>query len=279
MKRIIFPIVVMFLFVSCGRTPDLFYIVSTNVMSACDVDGHEVFNSRLIPEDMKYMDMENAYVKEHYAGKMRFFAPYYEQFTMNAIKAPKETYDSAYHHGKRDLYNRFEEYMRKENKGRPFFLMGFSQGAIIALDLLKEMPAEYYARCKGVYVMGYRVSTEELLSERVKPATDELSGNVVSFNSVMGNDASWKFVSDGAAACINPLNWRTDDVPATLRFDGDTATVQVDVNSHQLIVKGLSKEKYTFAPLKDFCKSGCLHHWDLLFYADAIRENMKKRKK
>lgn len=186
---------------------------------------------------------------------------------------PPDSFAVAYAHAKADITREFLHYIQTANCGRPFVLMGFSQGAMLALDLIKEMPDSVYARCKAVYMMGYRLSAEDLAHERVLPATDSIHGNVISFNSVMRTDATWDFVAKGATTCINPLNWRTDDMPATMVFEGDTALVVVDTLTHQLLVSGLDEEKYIF-PLS---APGNLHHWDLLFYADAIHRNILLR--
>lgn len=280
MKNYLFLLLATLLMSSCAtaptEVPDVFYILSTEVLHAYNEDGHEVYNARLTPEDTLSLCAEREYVRMHYVDSLPFYAPYYEQFTFAAISLPPDSFAAAYAHAKADITRRFQHYIRTENHGRPFVLMGFSQGAMLALDLMKEMPDSVYARCRAVYMLGYRLSEEDLAHERVVPATDSIHGHVASFNSVLRTDATWNFVAAGAATCINPLNWRTDDTtPAVLVFEGDTAMVAVDTLTHQLLVSGLDEEKYRF-PLS---APGNLHHWDLLFYADAIRRNIRVRTK
>lgn len=268
----LFPLVV----VGCRSSQksdeaDIFYILSTEVLHAYDDNGVEVYNACLTPQDTLSLYEEREFVREHYAGNMPFFAPYYEQYTFASLSS--DSFVVAYEHAKEDIFRRFNEYITRENNGRNFVLMGFSQGAMLALDLLKEMPDSVYNRCSAVYMLGYRLSAEDVAHERVSAATDACSGNVVSFNSVMRADAMWGFVAKGAVTCINPLNWRTDDTPAVLVYDGDTATVWVDEQTQQLLVNGLDEDKYTF-PLT---LPGNLHHWDLLFYAPQIHENILLR--
>lgn len=253
--------------------PDVFYILSTEVLHSYDEDSTEVFNARLLPEDTLALYAEREFVRAHYATGLRFFAPYYEQFTFAAISLPTDSFAPAYQHAKMDIMRRFNDYMTCDNGGRDFVLVGFSQGAMLALDLLKEMTDEQYAHCRAVYMMGYRLSEQDLAHERVIPATDALSGNVISFNSVMRTDAIWPFVAADAATCINPLNWRTDTTPAMLVYEGDTAWVRVDQQTQQLLVTGLNENKYRF-PLT---VPGNLHHWDLLFYSNDLRENISQR--
>ncbi len=252
---------------------DIFYICSTEVMHAYDDNGTEIFNSRLVPEDTLALNAELKFVGQNYAQGYRYFAPYYEQFTFSAISLPSDSFALAYNHAKADITRRFTEYMTTQNNGRNYVIVGFSQGAMLALDLLKEMPEEYFSRCRAVYMMGYRISAEDAAHKRITPAKSATKGNVVSFNSVMHPSAIWPFVAKDAATCINPINWRTDAKPATLIFDGDTASVSVDKKTQQLIVSGLDEQKFKF-PISE---TGNLHHWDLLFYAPQIHENISRR--
>lgn len=271
----------LFLMVSCislcysqsKQDADLFYIISTEVLHAYDQVGGEIYNSQLCAADTLNMYAEKKFVQDNYAGDLRFFAPYYEQFTFQAINEPADVFAEAYEHAKQDLFRRFQQYIAEDNHGRPFVLMGFSQGAMLALDLLKEMPDELYERCKAVYMLGYRLSADDVQHPRVQPATDATHGNVIAFNSVTRKEAAMPLVSEGSVTCINPLNWHTDATPATLYFDGDTAIVSVDQESQLLLVSNIDEAKYQF-PLFE---PGCLHHWDLLFYTQAIRENIKLR--
>ncbi|MBP5211042.1 MAG: hypothetical protein J6Z27_04315, partial [Bacteroidales bacterium] len=54
---------------------------------------------------------------------------------------------------------------------------------------------------------------------------------------------------------------------------GDTALVMVEQEHQVLLVKGLDLDKYRYAPLDGFCPYGNFHHFDILFYSDAIRQN------
>ena len=57
---------------------DLFYIVSTNVLSAKDSAGNVVYQSQLAEEDRKAFDAEFRYVEKHFSqSDFNYFAPYY----------------------------------------------------------------------------------------------------------------------------------------------------------------------------------------------------------
>jgi hypothetical protein len=85
------------------------------------------------------------------------------------------------------------------------------------------------------------------------------------------------FFSEGTAACINPVNWRTDSVSCTFvnygRRRNDTLSVRCDPEIKHLIVSGWKKE--TIMPFLGI--PGNYHHMELRFYYPYIRQNMADR--
>lgn len=257
---------------------DVFYVVSTNVLDAVDEDGTRHYTALLTDEDKRNMGAEFAYMDRVFGDSLNFFAPYYHQYTLAAIDMPSEQIETVYESVRADVFGAFEYYITRLNPDRPFILAGFSQGAMLVRDLLKHMTDDQYSRLAGAYMLGYALSEEDLRHPHIDPADDADGwGEVVSFNSVMSVDAAWDFVSGGAASCINPLNWTTDSTPAELCFKGDTATVHIDPAKNLLIVEGLDVDKYDFPPLSKYCVRGNLHHWDILFYSDALAKNARHR--
>ena len=254
--------------------PDVFYIYSTNVLSANDESGEKSYRANLTDEDLMYMDMECAYVRDMFGSEFNFFAPYYHQFTMEAIGIEQDEFNATYKAVAEEVCEAFDYYFKHLGGGRKYVLAGFSQGAMLIIDLLKHMSDKQYSLLAGAYMMGYRLSEEDMQHPHIVAAEGaEGPGKVISFNSAMSADAIWPLVSEGAATCINPLNWKIDATPAELVYDGDSATVSVDPEHNVLIVSGLDPEKYRFSMLDPWCSSGNLHHWDLLFYGEAIRQN------
>lgn len=257
---------------------DVFYVVSTNVLDAVDEDGTRHYTALLTDEDKRNMGAEFAYMDRVFGDSLNFFAPYYHQYTLAAIDMPSEQIETVYESVRADVFGAFEYYITRLNPDRPFILAGFSQGAMLVRDLLKHMTDDQYSRLAGAYMLGYALSEEDLRHPHIDPADDADGwGEVVSFNSVMSVDAAWDFVSGGAASCINPLNWTTDSTPAELCFKGDTAIVHIDPAKNLLIVEGLDVDKYDFPPLSKYCVRGNLHHWDILFYSDALAKNARHR--
>lgn len=249
---------------------DVFYVTSTNVIS------DSTFNASLTQEQQQTLRKENQYVACVLGDSFEVYAPYYHQFTMDAILAPKAQFDEAYAIARQDILNEFNEYITTVNPDRPFFLMGFSQGAMLLRDILQTMPREAYRRCLGAYMMGYRLDRKEIRCPRLRPARSATKGLVVSYNSVTNPKKAWPFISEGAATCINPVNWTTSATPATLVYKKDTMTVTVDKKTHLLVVTA-EEDKYYNPAFVKWYKPGALHTQDLLFYLPYLRENMKAR--
>lgn len=266
---------------------DLFYLVSTEVMTSTDSLGNVSYRAFLTADDRKAIDGEFAFVNKHYSqGDYNFIAPYYHQFNFSAINLPAEQFAEVYAGVKDEVCEAFDYYMSHINHGRRFALVGFSQGGMLILDLLKHMNKEQYEQMIAAYMLGYRLSKEDLECPQIIAATDEITpGVTVSFNSVQKLEAAWSVVSKDAFTAINPVNWKTDNTPATLDFIGDSLTVTMDESSHLLLVNVPDPENYhtwmqnnpAYAMAK--VDDDCLHRWDLLFYADKIHENINTRNK
>lgn len=260
---------------------DVFYILSTRLVKAVDENGNQVFRSTLSAEDRKAMQEEYEYMSTELfdSDDFNFFAPYYRQLTGEAyMMKDKKAFASEMVKSAADVYASFDYYMKHQNNGRPFILAGFSQGGLMSQVLLKNMTDEQYSKLIAAYSMGFQIRESEAQHPHINPATGEDDlGVTVSYNSVASIDTMWDQIEGHAVACINPLNWKTDDTPAELVIDGDRATVHVDQEHQVLVVEGLDPDKYDGRgyPLK----KGVYHMWDPVFYAREIRQNALHRAK
>ena len=263
---------------------DLFYILSTEVVSAQNANGTVSYRAVLSPTEKKAMDAEFAYVEQNYGqGDVNFVAPYYHQFTFDACQLSKANFDATYKAVSAEVCEAFDYYMQHRNNGRRFVIAGFSQGAMLVLDLLRHMTDEQYQQMVAAYAIGYRVSEADMQHQHIRPAIGETdTGVTVSFNSVLSTDGIWPLVTADAATCINPVNWHTDATPATFNYDGHQHTVSVDTTRNVLLVTSDNADayrKWNSNPI--FKKAGvspnCLHHFDLLFYTNYIHDNILKR--
>lgn len=265
---------------------DVIYLVSTDVLSAQDSLGNAVWQSQLTPADREAITGEIAWVEQNeFYGDFNVIAPLYHQFTFDAIiKLDHEAFDRVYRKVADEACEAFDYYMEKVNNGRPFILAGFSQGAMLTLDVLKHMTDDQFQRMIACYTQGYRITADDLKHPHIQEAEGETDkGVVISFNTVQNTQAMWPFVTEGAAACINPVNWRTDETPAEFTFDGTHNVAHIDTATHQVVVKTDNPPYYYDFYTKVPCfteasvKKDNLHHWDLLFYGSMIHDNAVKR--
>ena len=155
---------------------------------------------------------------------------------------------------------------------------------MLVSDILKHFSSEQLHNMVGAYLLGFGLNEKDLTYPNIIPATGEEGfGHTISFNSVMTPEATWPIVYNDAVTAINPVNWRTDDEPATLIFYDDTLSVRLDTTLHELIVTVPDPEPY-----HEFMNSNpayqmagvspdCLHRWDLLFYSKQIHDNILRR--
>ncbi len=257
---------------------DVFYLVSTEILEEKDEQGNDSYIAKLTPEEIEAIKAEMNYARKMFGDSLNFFSPYYSQFTMSSMNLSPDKREEVRAVASRSAIDAFHYYIENLNQGRTFILAGFSQGAMHLLDILREMKEEDYSRMIAAYTLGYRLTAEDLKHPHINAAHDAYDrGVVISFNSVATTEAIWDEVSAGAATCMNPVNFRTDDEPASFIFKGDTLDVRVDTTNNVLIVNSANISNYRFPPLDAICKPGNLHHWDLLFYRDFIRKNAIKR--
>lgn len=267
----------------CGKSvnesyADVFYITSTNVIDEKDESGKDAYIAKLTDSEREAMGGEMAYMREMFGDSLNFFAPYYEQFTLSALALDHKNYMKARKKALKKAAAAFDYYLRHANNGRPFILAGFSQGGMHLVDIMHKIGKKDYEHMITAYSIGYRISEDDLSHPYLKAAQDaDDLGTIVSFNSVASTDAIWPTTTEGAATCINPISFSTDEEPVTKIYNDDTLTVRVDKQHNVLMVNSPKISTYRFPILDDFCKPGNLHHWDILFYRDDIHNNAMKR--
>lgn len=247
--------------------PDVFYLVSTNILK--EEGSLTALNT---PEEKSILAKEMEHIENKVFGdSLNFFAPYYHQHTMEAMSLEKEQYDSLATTIVDEVYAAFKHYLKHLNEGRPVVLAGFSQGAMLAKELLKRMTPEEYGSIAAAYILGWGLSEEDVRNPQVRPAerADD-TGVCISFNSVSDTSAVWAPVMNDAAYSINPVNWRTDAVPAAFEYKGQALSVSLDTTSMTLIVSGFDEPEPAFKPV---WPSGCLHFYEIQFYNRFLRAN------
>jgi pimeloyl-ACP methyl ester carboxylesterase len=216
-------------------------------------------------------------------GNLNFYSPFYRQCTLqsfvsDSLAATRLTLPTD------DVRRAFKYYLSHKNADRPFILAGFSQGAMIALQLLREMDDVTYSRMVAAYIIGASI-TQEIIDEcpHIIPATgSDDTGVTICYNSVREPSCTmWP----RSAACINPVNWHTDATPATLitepsphipvgKQQPDTLTITMDPVSNLVLVDGFTATDYIL-PL--IGKDGNYHSREIWLYREQLKENMAER--
>ena len=252
-----------------GAAADVFYICSTETADY-EWDG-ELYHYANAADTASCPGLtgEMKGVERRLAGGLNYYSPYYRQITMESYKNPALV-EQRIPVAREDIRAAFGQYLK--TSGRPFVLAGFSQGAQLVVDLLKEMPADAYERLVAAYVLGWYITEEDLTCSRIVPATCATdTGVTVCYNSVRTPDSINPIISGGSAVCINPVNWCTDSTPATL---DNGLTVHVDPESHHLLVDGYYEPDYILLP---YFPDGCYHHFEILWYSDYLKQNIQDR--
>lgn len=284
--------------------PDVFYVLPTCVFAWKDSCGTEHYNAD--PHSAahrKAWQLSAELADSIFATRANLFLPYYRQSTFGT--PDEESRKAAADMARRDVTEAFHYYLQHLNGNRPFILAGFSQGARMVVELLKDMDDRTYHRLIAAYVVGYGITASDTMHpagtlQHIRLACDSASkGVTVCFNSVTSPDAINPSLCAGNIACINPVTWTTSEAPATLLCSGDTpkaddkrfpygtavmpavpgkdVTVRVD-NSHKvLIVSGIDSKRYCLPSLKSMFPEGNLHLQELFFYGDLLRQNVLLR--
>mgnify|MGYP000005592949 FL=1 len=262
-----------------GQGADVFYIPSTWEFDWKTPDGAvshfaDVHN----PRHRADMATEINIVAEYMAPDNNFYSPYYRHITLDSWATLNEdTINRRYHDvAFADVKAAFDHYLSHDNDGRPFILAGFSQGAKSVVELMKAYPEEVKDRMIAAYVLGYKVTPEDAAKAPwITPAHDSIdTGVTICYNSVSDVKYVKPIISTPNVMCINPVNWTTDSLPATLN---DSITVMLAPTYNVLVVSGFDGSK--LPNILDILNTGDYHGAEAWLYSDCLRKNIRQRTK
>ena len=272
------------------KRADVFLICPT-------VDSRSYANSLDLNEKLKkrFVDELNK-EKGIYAGVGRVYSPFYRQMSINGYLLDEEQRTLAFSNAKLDVMAAFRWYLDNENGGRPLILAGFSQGAQMCIELLKEFFGGDGAEAKAlreslvsVYALGYSIGADELSKyPQIKLASGESDfGSVVMFDCEDGTVKSSIFIPEGTkGAAINPLNWKTDSTPAAKElnkgalvgegFSEGLCGCYIDASRGALIVTDIAREDYP-NPLPQLFEDGSYHVFSYMFFYKNLEQSLEMR--
>jgi len=227
------------------------------------------------------------------------YAPYYRQ--SNAVKTLTSSEEQRWEIIKnvpaKDAAAAFDYYIKNLNNGRPFMIVGHSQGANVMLFLLSEYMTEHpevYAKMIAAYVIGYPVTAEFMAENKHLKFAEgpDDTGVIISYNTQSPKVAPGTniVVSDNIGLVINPINWKRDETlaPATESL----GSLWFDENNNFTKVMNLADARIDLAQGVLICSSvndsiafkhsskmglGVYHSFDIPFYYYNLRENAENR--
>jgi hypothetical protein len=268
---------------------DVFYVYPTVSTISYEDNGNSWYVDISLPEVREEANGNQRFNKMLY-GEYNFYAPYYRQMIFEAYQQPAPVLDSLAQIAVKDVNDAFQYYMAHYNHGRPFFLMGHSQGSQVLIELLKKgMTAEQRQQMVAAYCIGYHVTAEELAEypEALKPATDSLMQGLVIFNSVT-DTAAISMVSRGDVVGINPTTWTmsTDTIPAEFHLgmakynDARDSILIVPcptktyLYKHTTVCPDLDPEMVFIPAYEQMFPKGNLHFADSWLFGGNVIQNM-----
>jgi hypothetical protein len=298
--------------IGCGGSDSLDYSNKNNWFKITDnptkqYDAFYVFPTvwRASESDGLYCDINNESLRsrapgvyENQAKVLESIANMYVPFYRQADAAKIITYsvsdmEAAIYNNYpyKDVINAFEYYLNNFNNGRPFFLVGHSQGSMVIKNILqvymKEHP-DVYKRMIAAYPLGYSYEQsyfDKNTHLKFASKNDDL-GVVITWNSEMlidGKFGTYNYVCHGGALAINPITWNTDNtlvaaddprnLGSSLVSEKFSTQVMYDYNrKYEVLIVGTTNKDY-LSPLGD----NSLHSYDWTFFLNNIVENVALR--
>lgn len=260
-----------------GTGADVFYIPSTWEFDWTTSDGTLCRYADVSNEQHRSnMAIEMNKVAEYMADGNNFYSPYYRHISLDTWATLDEDYITRQYESVSliDVKQAFDHFIKNWNKGRPFVLAGFSQGGKSVVELMKYMPEDIRKYMVAAYVLGYKVTPDDVAVApwivAAKGASD--TGVTVSYNSVSDVKYIKPVISSPTVMCINPVNWRTDSTPAIL---DDSITVTLDTEHNVLVLDGYDGSH--LPNILNILNVGDYHSIEPWLYDQCLRANIKQR--
>jgi len=271
---------------------DVFYLYPTCVPSDCQTLVGQ------IDERMKHMAMGD-YLREAeaFSSFTNMYVPYYRQISEIGIIQCKtaDDFTKLCHdtEPRTDVYAALDYYFEHFNNGRPFILASHSQGASMMKNVLSEYMKEhldYMKRMVVAYVVGFNITQKWLDANNLKFAEGESdTGVIISWHAEAPGGTMYNQVIYGGAMSINPLNWKRDTTPASIKENKGSVIVNTETNERQF-VDGIADATLDLdrgvvvvtttdkcIPSNPIFGDKSFHFDEWCFYFQNIKENCRKR--
>lgn len=222
------------------------------------------------------------------------FMPYYRQISM---PKPGSDYRAIIDYvSKFDATDALDYYLNNLNQGRPFILAGHSQGASVLIALLENYMTKHpeaLKRMVAAYPIGFAVTKDWLAKTGLKfaeGATD--TGVIVSWNTEGPTNLKENNMTLAPGGIsINPINWKRDDTPASVKenlgsltYDGKLVTpgiadARVDTVRGSVVVSSITEKELYVIPADGAAMFGpeSYHLHDYGFFFNNFKQNVADR--
>ena len=277
---------------------DVFYVYPTLAGKAATSEMEWKNNPKL---QKKIVGFAKAQTYGVFGKNVRVFSPYVHQLTYRSVAAVMKKHPLSktewkhFERGMKESVEAFRYYLKHCNQGRPYILLGHSQGSMDLYYLIEHCPE---IKKENGFVAAYLIGLPHAETEgirrdfgrRVTMAQNADDLGVVAVWNTQNAQANADFMAGKGCYCINPLNWRTDAVPAgrdqhilAYFYDYRNGSVktqkgmfgaQLDPARGVLIVDLPSNSVWD---AKGFMGKGIFHMNDVWFFAGNLRANAEHR--
>ena len=272
------------------KAVDVFYIYPTVTGFRPETEVCELTDTMMISGAQMVRQIQTAVFDE----SCNVFMPYYRQISM---PKPGSDYRAIIDYvSKFDATDALDYYLNNLNQGRPFILAGHSQGASVLIALLENYMTnhpEALSRMVAAYPIGFAVTKEWLAKTGLKfaeGATD--TGVIVSWNTEgPANLKENNMTLAPGGISINPINWKRDDTPASVKENLGSLTVEgqlvtpgiadarVDTVRGSVVVTSIKKPELYAIPADGAAMFGpeSYHLHDYGFFFNNFKQNVADR--